>query len=103
MRSSVGAEMMIMVIMMMGDDQDMGLDPVQRRSVFFPQCVQMYSSVYSVKQLYIKEAGDNAECAVSHSWEAARRGAQSDMRVIHGDNSDTEPGRNKGALCRATE
>ena len=53
MRSSVGAEMMIMVIMMMGDDQDMGLDPVQRRSVFFPQCVQMYSNVYSVKQLYI--------------------------------------------------
>ena len=54
MRSSVGAEMMIMVIMMMGDDQDMGLDPVQRRSVFFPQCVQMFSNnVYSVKQLYI--------------------------------------------------
>ena len=40
MRSSVGAEMMIMVIMMMGDDQDMGLDPGQRRSVFSPQCVQ---------------------------------------------------------------
>ena len=39
--------MMIMVIMMMGDDQDLGLDPVQRRSVFSPCCVQMYSSVYS--------------------------------------------------------
>ena len=49
-----GALMMIMVIMMMGDDQDLGLDPVQRRSVFFPQCVQMFSNnVYSVKQLYI--------------------------------------------------
>ena len=48
MRSSVGAEMMIMVIMMMGDDQDLGLDPVQRRSVFSPCCVQMCSIVYSV-------------------------------------------------------
>ena len=53
--------------------------------------------------LYIKEAGDNAECAVSHSWEAAGRGAESDMRVSNGDNTDPEPGRNKGALCRATE
>ena len=63
----------------------------------------MCSIVYSVRQLYIKEAGDNAECAVSHSWEAAGRGAESDMRVSYGDNTDTEPGRNKGALCRATE
>ena len=58
MRSSVGAEMMIMVIMMMGDDQDMGLDPVQRRSVFSPWCVQMCSTVYSVNSaVYSKEAG----------------------------------------------
>ena len=45
--------------------------------------------------LYIKEAGDNAECAVSHSWEAAGRGAESDMRVTNGDNTDPEPGETK--------
>ena len=48
-----------------------------------------------VRQLYIKEAGDNAECAVSHSWEAAGRGAESDMRVSNGDNIDPEPGETK--------
>ena len=50
------------------------------------QCVQLYSK---------EEAGDIAECAVSHSWEAARIGAESDMRVISGDKSDMEPGETK--------
>ena len=44
-----GAEMMIMVIMMMGDDQDMGLDPGQRRSVFSPQCVQIIDVQHCVQ------------------------------------------------------
>ena len=52
MRSSVGAEMMIMVIMMMGDDQDMGLDPGQRRSVFSPQCVQKIDVQHCVQCVY---------------------------------------------------
>lgn len=51
------------------------------------QCVQLYSK---------EEAGDNAECAVSLSWEPARRGAESDKRVTSGDKSDMEPGETKG-------
>ena len=96
MRSSVGAEMMIMVIMMMGDDQDLGLDPVQRRSVFSPCCVQMCSIVYSVYSCTARRRqGQCGVCSQSQLGGSAERSEESDMRVTRGDNSDTEPGETK--------
>ena len=58
-------------------------------------CTDVQHCVQCV-QCSVQQGGrDNAECAVSHSWEAAERGAESDMRVTRGDNSDTEPGETK--------
>ena len=93
MRSSVGAEMMIMVIMMMGDDQDWIRCSEGQCS---PHAVYRCAALCTVCTAVQQGGGrDNAECAVSHSWEAAGRGAESDMRVSNGDNTDPEPGETK--------